>query len=639
MYLGLNLITNNETHHKILYDYNVFINSMMNNGLMKKIANNIKCMRIFNNSMVIDILPKDINKFLKQQNDKIFITYNVALVFHILKYYSESTILTDLVDINHLRDVNLLYALTNMVKIDKVEYVPYTGHIINNYENLRMELTEYLLDYINDPRYILDNSIEKYGLGTEYIQIKGSIALLNISLNGMYVDRKHCASMHNKIKIKYKRVLETLYKHYKQMFKKYDIDDIDNIISVNESEVVKILQNEVQKIKNKHSIEIYYDASDHTYNFWKQYKQYSHFVSLWLKYKKYRRYYGILSRIYKYKDIVHPIYSPLTVNGKTTCKNPPIQQFPTKPGYREIFTAHPGNIIMGIDYNYIELCTLARICEHKFGKSVLADNIRNNIDLHTYTATMLFGDKYSQYNRNDKVFQEKRKIAKTINLSVSGGQGAKGLQKYAKRVANIDLSLKEAREFRKKLIYDIYPELGRLLDDYTITNMAKALNQTKENCKNLFGKDVYRIKTVLTEKMDTKEYFVLINKIKSHCKNPETFKYIEGGQSDLYKILCCSDICTLTGRLRKKVDYTVAFNMPRSALAADLAKLALWNLTKKEYKIIAFIHDEVLVELPKDSNVNRNMQMIREIFENSMPDLSDFIPIRSKSELMNSWKK
>ena len=103
-------------------------------------------------------------------------------------------------------------------------------------------------------------------------------------------------------------------------------------------------------------------------------------------------------------------------------------------------------------------------------------------------------------------------------------------EKYAKRVANINLSFKEAREFRKKLIYDIYPELGQLLDDYTITNMSKALNQTKENCKNLFGRDLYKIKTVLTEKIGTKQYYMLLNKIKKHCKNPETHKFMENNK-------------------------------------------------------------------------------------------------------------
>lgn len=46
------------------------------------------------------------------------------------------------------------------------------------------------------------------------------------------------------------------------------------------------------------------------------------------------------------------------------------------------------------------------------------------------------------------------------------------------------------------------------------------------------------------------------------------------------------------------VNYTQARNTPFSGLAADGAKLALWNLTHIGYRVAAFVHDEFLIELP-----------------------------------------
>jgi hypothetical protein len=40
-----------------------------------------------------------------------------------------------------------------------------------------------------------------------------------------------------------------------------------------------------------------------------------------------------------------------------------------------MFKASPGNILVLLDYDFIELCTLAAVCKQRFGFSVLADVI------------------------------------------------------------------------------------------------------------------------------------------------------------------------------------------------------------------------------------------------------------------------
>ena len=62
-------------------------------------------------------------------------------------------------------------------------------------------------------------------------------------------------------------------------------------------------------------------------------------------------------------------------------------------------------------------------------------------------------------------------------------------------------------------------------------------------------------------------------------------------------------VFTLTGRKRGKASYCAAANTPFQGLGSDMAKIALYELDKKGYKIVNFIHDEVIIE--QDKNVDR----------------------------------
>jgi len=662
-YISLQLISHNKQYQQLIDNIDVFYDTNIDYGLLFDLIQSLQHIVITNEHGEKQfIIPEQIEQFMCCIQKCAIVTYNTALVFHVLRnVLNNKQIIFDLIDGNCFRDVAMLAALcetamTNKINYNYVRKCSVKCDMICQYKYLYKHAITLMSDHFHD---IFENSIKMYGVLTEYIQIKGSIALLDIQLNGMKIDPKQCLYMFEQVKSKYLNVLAMITSdlEYVQVFKKYD--DLDKI-SINKSKLNEILKKEAKRIKLIHNIEID-ENFDTTNNFWKYYVKHSEFVRLWTKFKKYRRYYGIVKKLYQRvyinnKTTIHPIYVPLTINGKTSCKNPPIQQFPCKKGYREIFQATPGTIILDIDYNYIELCTLAKICERKIGSSVLAQNIRKNIDLHTYTASMLFGIDYKEFltwkssadkNQRD-MYMKKRKIAKAINFSVAGGQGVHGLQKYVTNVADIEMTLSDARKFRHKLIYDVYPELGQYMEKFTINNIAKTLRNTPENCLSLLG-NTYELKMQFERASikgtSLKKFNETIGKIKKLCYNPKFYERLEQLEQlncdpkEIYQELCCADVYTLTGRIRRNVDYTVAFNMPRSAMAADLAKLAMWNLFRSGFHIIAFIHDEVLIELPQDDFLHDNVKKVHKIFNSAMPELSDTIPIRSDSSLMKSWTK
>lgn len=76
------------------------------------------------------------------------------------------------------------------------------------------------------------------------------------------------------------------------------------------------------------------------------------------------------------EPVAHPEYTVMVRNGRSSCGGPAIQQTPRKGGFREMFRASEGRLILSVDYDFIELCTLASVCEARYGYSNLAEVIR-----------------------------------------------------------------------------------------------------------------------------------------------------------------------------------------------------------------------------------------------------------------------
>jgi len=78
---------------------------------------------------------------------------------------------------------------------------------------------------------------------------------------------------------------------------------------------------------------------------------------------------------------------------------------------------------------------------------------------------------------------------------------------------------------------------------------------------------------------------------------------------------------------------------PLQGLAADGAKLAIWNLIKAGYRVVAFIHDEVLIELPTDANHTAEAERIEQIMCQSMETVTGSVPVACEYSLSDRWYK
>lgn len=119
---------------------------------------------------------------------------------------------------------------------------------------------------------------------------------------------------------------------------------------------------------------------------------------------------------------------------------------------------------------------------------------------------------------------------------------------------------------------------------------------------------------------------------------PEMKMYLDAsGQKFRSKITAT----TITGRMRSNCTFTQAKNFPFQGLASDGGKLALYALIKADYRVVNYVHDEFVLEIPSDNEDLMAEQiivaecMMIDQMQNVCPDLK----IGIESSICDFWKK
>lgn len=111
---------------------------------------------------------------------------------------------------------------------------------------------------------------------------------------------------------------------------------------------------------------------------------------------------------------------------------------------------------------------------------------------------------------------------------------------------------------------------------------------------------------------------------------PEIRNYMQNEQGSIY---------TRTGRRRNDTTYCAEKNTPFQGLAADGAKLALYNLDKNGFKIVGFVHDEIVCEIDNDSSSERVLELMGEIMIKSMQQVVPDVRISVEGMLSTFYTK
>ena len=274
---------------------------------------------------------------------------------------------------------------------------------------------------------------------------------------------------------------------------------------------------------------------------------------------------------------VHSRYEPLKKTGRTSSGGPNMQNVPRKEGLRGIYIAPPGHVLFACDYAQLELCTLAESNYVRFGESKMLDLINEGHDLH-----MWFGQKIKEVDTRDAdallLDGEYRQMAKAANFGLPGGLGVKTFQTYAATTYGVEMEL-ETCTMLKELWLETFPEN------------------------------------------------------KEHLKPPKDTRFKGEGGEERYLAQ------TINGRIRRGATYCSACNYPFQGLAADGAKVALWYLYIEGFKIVNFIHDEVIIEFNKKDNVQKLIKRVEQLMIYGMMQVVKHVTIKTEGVLMERWYK
>ncbi|WP_457681080.1 DNA polymerase [Thermovibrio sp.] len=235
----------------------------------------------------------------------------------------------------------------------------------------------------------------------------------------------------------------------------------------------------------------------------------------------------------KYLDLkegrLYPQFNQIEAHsGRMSCRNPNVQQIP-RDVKGNFYKAPKGRAIIKADYPAIELRLASVIAPDK----TMIEAFKEGKDLHKFTASLVSGKPI------EEITKEERQRAKALNFGFIYGMSAKTFREYAFTNYGINLTEKEAEEFREKF-FNAYSGIA-----------------------------------------------------KWHQKTARRLAFSEKGQITVY---------TLLGRPIAVDRLTNALNSPVQGSGADMLKMASYLFTTSvkeagiDASIVNLVHDEIVVE-------------------------------------------
>jgi hypothetical protein len=478
---------------------------------------------------------------------------------------------------------------------------------------------------------VTEEAIRRWGVFTEYVQIRAAIALDWITRNGFCLDLGLAEHAQEALQTRLQEHLDRLIRHPRgrELFK---MDPKTGELKLTKSRAPRfslkvlreILQGAAGDIEREAGLKIPIPLTDKgaistSGKEWADYSRLHPFLADWVEMTETASLVKFFQQLGN--AVVHPKYSVLVRSGRTSCSAPNIQQVPRQGGFRESFVPSPGHFLLAIDYAFIELRTLAAECEARYGHSRLAEVIRTGRDPHAYAAALLTGqdpDEFLRLRETDpETFKRQRQAAKPLNFGIPGSLGAASLVTYARRTYGVEMSMEQAQDFRAKMITEVYPEWSQYLSEDAMAILAQNLETTPERCWLALDwsrerspsvpwvlRRIVRGENVRKDGRPYSQNFIRrvwtrIQLINRSCALAPLLAKRQGSE-ELEQLLFGSRAVTLTGRVRGRVGFSAAKNTPFQGLSADGAKLALWRLMREGYRVVGFVHDEVLIELPDE---------------------------------------
>jgi DNA polymerase I-like protein with 3'-5' exonuclease and polymerase domains len=286
------------------------------------------------------------------------------------------------------------------------------------------------------------------------------------------------------------------------------------------------------------------------------------------------------------------------------------QNLPRSMDIRPAFRAGPGKVLIVIDYGQLELCSIAQFSYRTFGISDLRDKINEGRDMHSDLACDTLGISYEEFmerrSNGDKKILRARQQHKPVTLGVFGGQGHKRIQE----------------EINKYL-----PKNKHITEEDAKHLKQVAIGRYRE-AKLFFGEG---------------HGFERVPGFIDSLHNGNT-KYNEekNRDEDLFAF-------EVNGRYHNNRTYCATANgITMQSLSADGAKAAVCKVGEASLlegnilsgcQMKAFIHDEIIIEVPNDDKIEERMDYMASLMIEAMHKVMPDMRITVEASVMDRWLK
>ena len=265
---------------------------------------------------------------------------------------------------------------------------------------------------------------------------------------------------------------------------------------------------------------------------------------------------------------IHTCFNPTgTDTGRFSSSRPNLQNI-GRGEIRSCFIAAPGCKLVVADYSQIELRAAAVLA----GEERMIEAYRNKEDLHLKTAAVVL---------KREVTRADRQLAKAVNFGLLYGQGAEGLQRYARNSYGVEISRDQAEQIRSSFF-----------DEY------KSLRSWHAEAWNGVNHGILEVRTKL-------------------------------GRRRLLRM----------GADQKWNRFTALVNTPVQGSCADAMKIALIRIAERlpqDARLISTIHDEVIVESAAEK-AEEVKQLIVEAMIEAMNELFPEVPTEVEAKICDNW--
>lgn len=265
---------------------------------------------------------------------------------------------------------------------------------------------------------------------------------------------------------------------------------------------------------------------------------------------------GLLSEIAPDGRIHTSFNMMATATGRLSSAEPNLQNIPVRTELgaeiRRMFVAEPGNVLIDADYSQIEL----RLLAHISGDEVMRNAFRSGFDIHTVTASQVFGV------QPDAVTPEMRRRAKAVNFGI-----VYGISRFA-LAEDLGVSRKEADDYMNQY-FATYSGVRRYMEEIVKTAKKRGY-----------------VATIMGRRRYLPELESPVFNIRAFGERVALNAPIQGSSADIIKL---------------------AMNNTARRLRAE----------KRKAKLILQIHDELIIEAPL-AEAEPIKTLLREEMENVM---------------------